>query len=101
MLADYPGPTGRFLSNQIGALAEQARVLRAIDPDAHEELAAAAEAEEAAWLAALEAEAQAPGHWEPDAPDMPDLGGWGGHDDGDAARRGWYTCDPDDSTWLN
>jgi hypothetical protein len=102
LLTDYPGAEGRFLADVIGAQAAQAEALRAADPEAHESLANEAAMVDAAWLAALEAEAESPGHWEPaDQPDMPDMGGWGGHDDGDAARRGWYSQCPEDDTWLN
>lgn len=104
---DYPGEPGRFLAAHVTALASQAEALYASDPQAHESLAHEAELAEQAWMAAIEAEvADGPGHWEPADPDMPDLGGWGGHPDAatdDAARRGWYACDPDGSsdTWLN
>lgn len=102
LMTDYPGPVGRFLANVVGAQAIQAEALRASDPEAHETLAHEAALQEQAWVAALEAEIDSPGHWEPDAPDPCDLSDWGGHADADdMARRGWYSQCPEDDTWLN
>lgn len=107
LATDYPGPTGHMLSNIVGALADQAEALGAHDPLTHEARADTALRANAAWIAALEAEAAGPpGHWTTthDLPDDCHLGSWGGHPDewtDDQARRGWYSCGPDDVTYLN
>ena len=64
--ADDPGPVDGSLGSYLGALAVQAEGLGATDPGCHERLAQEVAEREAAWVQALEAEADQPGgHWEP------------------------------------
>jgi hypothetical protein len=93
---DYPGPVGRFLASHLGALALQAEGLGATDPSAHERLAQEAAEAEAAWVAALEAEAAQPGGaWVP----TDDI--TGSLDGTDAAQQYWIGSDLDDLTYRN
>ena len=70
------GEPGRFLGNWLLGLALQAEALGAAGPGEHEALAQAEAEREAAWVAALEAEAEQPGlgmtTLDPDATGSPD-----------------------------
>jgi hypothetical protein len=100
----YTGAPGRFLSAYIHALGDQADRMRADSPESHEALAEEERLREAAWVAAIEAEAAQAGHWsttdqEDDPCDPGATGSLLGHDDG--AQRAWLACDPDDETYMN
>jgi hypothetical protein len=57
---------------------------------------------EAAWLAALEAEAMQPGVWELTDIDPEATGSLDGHPDSDeGAQRAWIALNPDDETFCN
>ena len=67
------GAPGHFLGNWLLGLALQAEALGAVSPDDHQVKAQIVADREAAWLAALEAEAMQPGVWgltgDPDDPE--------------------------------
>ena len=102
---DFPGETGLYLASVVYGHSCQARLLGAISPSHHEQLAQEEADRMSAWIVALEAEvAQPGGHWElsPDA-----IGGWGGHESqpdfesDDGPVRGWFSRDSEDETFCN
>ena len=88
---DYPGPVGRWLAARLGNLMAEALHLNAHSPEAHEHLAQAAADAEASWVASLEAEVEHPGIWVVAVQDENPRG----------TRRGYYTTDTNDETWVN
>ena len=98
------GAPGHFLGNWLLGLALQAEALGAVSPDDHQVKAQIVADREAAWLAALEAEAMQPGVWgltgDPDDPEA--TGALDGHPDSDeGAQRAWIALNPDDETFCN
>jgi hypothetical protein len=97
------GEPGRFLSAYLLGLAAQAEALGARGPSEHERLAQAEAEREAAWVAALEAEAEQPGFWTLTG-DPETTGSLSGHpaqdDEDEGARRAWMACEPDDENLL-
>ena len=76
----------------------------AVSPDDHQVKAQIVADREAAWLAALEAEAMQPGVWgltgDPDDPEA--TGALDGHPASDeGAQRAWIALNPDDETFCN
>jgi hypothetical protein len=96
------GEPGRFLSSYLLGLAAQAEALGARGSSEHERLAQAEAEREAAWVAALEAEAEQPGLWtltgDPDDVTR-SLDGHPAQDEG--ARRAWIGADPYDEVNCN
>ncbi len=96
------GEPGLFLANYLTSLALQAEVLGATSAADHSTKAAIEAEREAAWQAALEAEAAQSGSWElgsgdPDDPEA--TGSLDGHPGG--ANQYWIGADPDDITYRN
>jgi hypothetical protein len=100
---DLGGPPGHFLGNWIAALAIQAEALGAHDPTSHFALAQTEAEREAAWQAALEAEAAQLGSWEltgdPDDPEA--TGSLDGHPGQEEGARQCWIGPPDDITYRN
>jgi hypothetical protein len=99
------GEPGRFLGNWLLGLALQAEALGAAGPGEHEAKAQAEAAREAAWIQALEAEAEQPGLWTLTGDPDDVTGSLDGHpaqdDEDEGARRAWLACEPDDETYCN
>lgn len=97
------GEAGIFICDHLMRLADEADRHQLAGPRAQARHQAEAQAQEAAYLAALERDA----HWDPGDepadqydPNAPDIfGSLIGPDEG--AQRAWLACDPDDETRLN
>jgi hypothetical protein len=95
------GEPGRFMGAYLMGLAAQAEALGATSPTSHERLAQAEAEREAAWIAALEAEAEQPSlgmtTLDPDA--TASLDGHPSQDEG--AHQVWLGADPYDKVNCN
>jgi hypothetical protein len=96
------GEPGRFMGAYLMGLAAQAEALGATSPTSHERLAQAEAEREAAWIAALEQEAEQPGLGMTTLDPDDVTGSLDGHPSQDEdVRRAWIGADPFDEVNCN